>query len=147
MRLRLHFKFRNCWILSISFINFSNNKSPQIFYCLEVWRTCWVVKKSNFLVQASTTLLLMHCGSQHYLTEKSILLHIDDALLVQEINHLASSHNLLLFVDNWQIVVLVFQKMRRSPTQIMRSSSCMPWVILFWKIFCVPVLLKAISTI
>ena len=35
-----------------------------------------------FFVQASTSLLLMHCGEQHYLAEKSILLHIDDAFLV-----------------------------------------------------------------
>ena len=35
----------------------------------------------------------MHCGSQHYLAEKSILLHIEDAFLVREINHLAYSHN------------------------------------------------------
>ena len=49
-----------------------------------------------FFVQASPTLLLMPCGLQHYLAEKSIFLHIDDSLLVRERNHLASSHNLLL---------------------------------------------------
>ena len=53
-----------------------------------------------FFVQASISLLLIHCGWQHYLAEKSILLDI-----VRDINHLASSHNLLLFVDHWQIVV------------------------------------------
>ena len=50
-----------------------------------------------FFVQASTSLLLVHCGLQHYLVEKSILLHIDDALLVREINSLSSSHDLVLF--------------------------------------------------
>ena len=31
----------------------------------------------------------MYRGWQHYFVEKSILLHIDDALLVRKINHLA----------------------------------------------------------
>ena len=43
-----------------------------------------------FFVQASNSLLLMHCRLLCYFAEKSIL------FLVQEINHLASSHNLLL---------------------------------------------------
>ena len=69
----------------------------------KVWWACRLVKKSFF--QASTFLLLMHCWQQYYLAEKSILLHIDDALLVRALNHLASSYNLLLFVPQRQIVI------------------------------------------
>ena len=41
-------------------------------------------------------LLCCWCTDKNYLAERSIVLHIDYALLVREIYHLASTHNFLL---------------------------------------------------
>ena len=96
------FEFRNCWVQSTSFINIYPHKFSIGLRSGE--HAGW--SRSLIFVRANTFLLLMHCRLQQYLAKKSILLHIDDALLLREIIHLASSHNLLqLFVDHLQIVV------------------------------------------
>ena len=98
------FEFRNCWVLSTFFINFCNNQSPQIFSRIEVWRAHWVVQKSYF------------CSSKYFFVNDALWiaalscwkiyssLHRWHSFCARD-SHLTFSHNLLFFVDHWQIVV------------------------------------------
>ena len=132
MRLRLCFKFRNCRVRSSSFINFYNNQSLQIFYWIEVWRALCVVKKSYFFVQVTTFLLLMHCG---YTRRTSC---------VRNKSYCIFTYSAAFFCQPVINCSLSFPEDKKaSPNQI-RSFSTMPcWNFFFWKIFCGPILLKA----
>ena len=103
---------KNFWVLSTSFINICSN------FTIGLWSVVHARRPRNFVLSSSQYFFVIYalliaalcCWKIHSSPHSN-------AFLVREINHLASSHSVLLFVDHWQSITTLHR-----PHHIMLSA-------------------------